>query len=88
MGLLASRWEASYEGHAIVVSRNEVTRGYKIEWDGKEIAHKSVSLIGLGEMQGTVEVQGRVLTVDVSLDVGSECTVKVDGKPLAVTTVK
>ncbi len=35
MGILGTEWQAEYEGHAIVVSRNELTKGFKLMWDGE-----------------------------------------------------
>ena len=50
MGILGTRWEGSHLGHAIVVSRNELTKGFKLEWDGVDIAHRTWSRVGLGEL--------------------------------------
>ena len=94
MGILGTRWEAEYQGHAIVVSRNELTKGFKIDWDGKEIAHRTWSWIGLGELHGSVELSGKPVEVHVAIQWGGlseldgACTVKVDGKEIPVTHVK
>jgi len=40
MGILGTVWEAEYEGHKLVVSRNELTKGFKLEWNGIDIAHR------------------------------------------------
>lgn len=57
MGLLGTRWEAEYEGHRLVVSRNELTKGFSLEWDGEEIARRSWSLVGLGELHGSAHLK-------------------------------
>lgn len=88
MGLLATRWEAEYEGHNITVSRNEVTRGFSLEWDGHEIARRAWSFVGLGELHGTAEFDGKQHDVHVVLSFGpglltdGTCTIKVDGKTI------
>ena len=92
MGILGTRWEAEFEGHHFTVSRNEVTRGFRVEYDGRTVAKKSWSLIGLGTVEGTIEHGGRevpvkvILSLDASLDGG--CTVLVDGKEIAVKHVE
>ena len=88
MGLLKTGWEAKYEGHKLVVSRNEFSRGYKLQWDGEEVASRAVSLVGLGELEGTVDMDGRARAVKVELDIGSKCKITVDGKELDVKRVK
>ena len=87
MGLLATRWEAKYEGHNVTVARNEVTRGFSIEWDGHEIARRAWSFVGLGELHGTADVGGRDIDVHVTLGLGGgswdgSCTIRVDGKTI------
>lgn len=86
MGLLASRWEANWEGLEIVVSRNELTKGYKLTCDGKELSSKSMSLVGVGELEGQFVHEGQPRIVRVTLD--TECTITVDGTRLAVRSVK
>jgi hypothetical protein len=94
MGMLGTRWQARYEGHTIVVSRNEWTKGFKIEWDGEEIARRTWSLIGLGELNGTAEVEGKPVEVHVALEWGGlkqldgTCTITVDGQEVPVQPVK
>ena len=87
MGLLATRWEAKYENHNITVARNELTRGFAIEWDGNEIARRSWSFVGLGELHGSAELDGKAVDVHVTLGLGGgswdgSCTIRVDGKPV------
>jgi len=65
MGILATRWEAEFEGHRIVVNRNEIVRGFTIEWDGQEIARRTWSLVGLGELHGSAEADGKPVDVKV-----------------------
>ena len=91
MGIIATRWEAQLEGHHIVVSRNELTKGFKLEWDGQEIARRTWSWIGLGELRATVELHGQPVEVHVILDatlkdLGSDgqCRLLVDGEPVPV----
>ena len=93
MGLLGTRWEAEFEGHALVVSRNELTRGFKLEWDGKDIAHRSWSMIGLGELLTSAEARGRPVDVKVVIywggfsEMDGKCLITVDGQELAVRHV-
>lgn len=94
MGILATRWEGTHEGHAIVVSRNEIGRGFKIEWDGEVIASRSWSWIGLGELEGTAEAAGKPVDVKVALEwagfkeLDGRCTVTVNGDEIPMTHVK
>ena len=91
MGLLKTRWEATHEGHALVVERSELTRGFALEWDGKEIARRSWSLIGLGELRGTAELAGRDVEVHVTIEFSGfdgKCTITVDGVEIAVRKVQ
>jgi hypothetical protein len=44
-GILGTRWKAEFEGHKLVVSRKELARGFKLEWDGVDIAHRCWSLL-------------------------------------------
>lgn len=94
MGLLGTRWESEYEGHQLVVSRNELTKGFKLEWDGTEIAHRTWSLIGLGELHASAEAKGRPVDVRVAIQWGGlseldgTCTITVDGKEIPVKHVK
>jgi hypothetical protein len=91
MGLLATRWEAEYEGHKVVVARNELTRGFRLDWDGNEIAHRTWSLVGLGELHASADCSGRAVEVHVTLDMGGwngTCEITVDGAKIPVTNVK
>ncbi len=89
MGLLATRWEAKYEGHNITVSRNELTRGFSLEWDGHEIARRAWSFVGLGELHGTADMSGKNVDVHVTLGFGEgpftdgSCTIKIDGREIS-----
>lgn len=89
MGLLSTRWEANYQGHNITVARNEVTRGFAVEWDGREIARRAWSFVGLGELHGTADVDGTAYDVRVVLEWGEgiltdgACKIFVDGEPVA-----
>lgn len=95
MGLLATRWEASYQGHNITVSRNEVLRGFTLEWDGRELARRTWSLVGLGELHATAELDGRSVEVHVSLELPDSideldgvCRLTVDGSAVPVRHVR
>ena len=94
MGLLETRWEGTYEGHAVVVSRNEIGRGFKIEWDGEVIANRTWSWVGLGELEGTAKVAGEPVAVKATIrwagfrELDGKCTVAVDGDEVALTHVK
>jgi len=93
MGILSSRWEADYDGHHFTVSRSEVTRGFKLEYDGRLVDKQSWSLIGVGDLDGSIEIDGRTATVHVTLfgrlplSKEQECVITVDGKAIPVTTV-
>jgi hypothetical protein len=68
------------------------------EWDGREIARHAWSLFGLGELHGTVDVDGRPHDVHLTLSVGSgpgegfltdgRCTVSVDGAPVETRHIR
>ena len=98
MGFITTRWEATYEGHRITVTRNEIGRGFVLEWDGREVARRSWSLFGLGELDGTVEVDGRHHDVHLTLSVGSgrgegfltdgRCVITIDGTPLEIRHIR
>jgi hypothetical protein len=94
MGLLGTRWEASFQGHKIVVARNELTRGFNLEWDGEEIASRRWSLIGLGELHASAESEGRHVDVKVAIrwggfsELDGKCIITVDGVEIPVTHVK
>ena len=92
MGFITTRWEATYEGHRITVTRNEIGRGFVLEWDGRELARRAWSWFGLGELHGTVEVGGKHHDVHLILSVGKApgegiltdgaCKITVDGTPV------
>ena len=91
MGWLATRWEGTYEGCSVAVARNELTRGFKLEWNGHEIAHRTWSWIGLGELHATAELGERTVDVKVAIEWGGlngKCTVTVDGTPVTLALVK
>lgn len=94
MGLLGTRWEAEYEGHRLAVNRNEVGRGFAIEWDGREIVRKSWSLLGLGRLQGSVEVDGKPVEIAIAIgwagfsDLDGKCTMTVGGTEVPVRKVR
>ncbi len=90
MGWLKTRWESSYEGHAIAVERNEVGRGFRLDWDGSEIARRSWTWIGLGELHASAELGDRHVEILVKIEWGGingTCTVIVDGNAVAMNLV-
>jgi hypothetical protein len=94
MGILGTRWEGKYEDHELVVSRNEWTKGFKLEWDGEEIGRRTWSWIGLGELHATAELDGRPVDVRVALEwaglseLDGKCTISVDGREVPMARVK
>jgi hypothetical protein len=94
MGLLHSRWEAEYDRHNITVSRNELTRGVRVEWDGRLLTKQNPSLfappslLGLGRLQSVVSVDGHSVPLVVTLGVSPGCAIELDGRPLPVRTVE
>lgn len=94
MGILSTRWEGKDDGHAVAVARNELTKGFKLEWDGAEIASRTWSWIGLGELHASAEFAGRTAEVRVAITWGGvaaldgNCTVTVDGAPVPMTLVQ
>lgn len=94
MGLLGTRWEAEFETHSLVVSRNELTKGFKLEWDGEEIAHRRWSALGLGELHASAEAGGRSVDVKVVIywggfeEMDGKCLITVDGREIPTRHVK
>jgi hypothetical protein len=98
MGFITTRWEATYEGHGITVTRNEIGRGFALEWDGREIARRRWSWFGLGELDGTVDAEGKDHAIHVTLSVGNgpgeglltdgRCTITVDGSPVEARHIR
>jgi hypothetical protein len=94
MGFLGTQWDGEFEGHKLVVSRNELTRGFKLEWDGTDIAHRRWSLVGLGELHTSAEANGRPVDVKVIIywggvsEMDGKCIITVDGKEIPVRHVK
>ena len=94
MGFSETRWEAEFEGHRVVVTRNELGRGFKLEWDGEEIARRSWSWIGLGELHGTAHVDDKPADVKVKIEwagfseLDGKCSISVNGKDLEVRHIR
>jgi len=98
MGLITTRWEATYERHNITVTRTEIGRGFGLEWDGREIARRGWSWFGLGELHGTVEADGRRHEIHCTLSVGKgpgegvltdgRCRITVDGVPVEARHIR
>lgn len=80
MGFLATRWEATHEGRSFTIDRNELTKGFAISSEGAVIAQKRWSTIGTGELEGTVVLGGRSVTVKVKLELSfkNKCLLWVD----------
>jgi hypothetical protein len=88
--LLATRWEGTYQGHQVTIARNEFTRGISISWDGTEIARRTWTLIGLGELSGSAEVAGKPVDVHVTINLdglAGQVTLTVDGEQVLVEHV-
>lgn len=94
MGFLGTEWDAEYDGHKLVVSRNELTRGFKLEWDGVDIAHRRWSLVGLGELHASAEAKGKEVAVKVVIywggveEMDGKCLITIDGVEIPVRHVK
>lgn len=94
MGLLSTRWEAKFENHNLTVTRNEIGRGFALEWDGVELARRSWSWVGLGELHGTADVDGKHHDVKVVIEWGGfsamdgKCTITVDGQEIPVKHIR
>jgi hypothetical protein len=91
MGWLKTRWEGKFDNHQITVERNEVGRGFKLEWDGVEIAKRRWTWIGLGELHATATVNGNETDVKVAIEWGGlngKCTVTVGDKPIVLELIK
>ena len=102
MGILKTRWEAEWRGHRLAITRNELTRGFSIWFDDAEIARRSWSWVGLGELKGdaTVPAEGyregqrhvEVVVViswpESNAEMDGHVTLTVDGQPVDVRHVK
>lgn len=94
MGILGTEWDAEFEGHALVVSRNELTKGFKLEWDGEVIASRRWSWVGLGELHASAVSKGRELSVKVIIywggvaEMDGKCLISIDGAEIPVRHVK
>jgi len=86
MGLLGSRWEASWEGHQIAVVRNEWTKGFQLECDGEELSNQKWSAAGIGKLEGEITHGGETVTVRAVIDL--RCEIYVDDTALTVETIK
>lgn len=90
MGWLKTRWEGKYNTHRICVERNELGRGFKLEWDGVEIAKRTWTWIGLGELHATANVDGTETDVRVAIEWGGlngKCTVTVGDEPVVLDLI-
>jgi hypothetical protein len=99
MGILRTRWEGSFRGHNLAVERDELSKGFWLEWDGVEIARRRWSWIGLGELHATADVDASYresghVDVQVKIEWGGvtkmahgRCTAIVDGESLELERV-
>jgi hypothetical protein len=85
MGVFGSRWQASWQGRMLVVTRNEWTKGFKLLCDDEEIASKSMSLAGVGELTGEIMHEGSRIPVRVVVE--STCQIFIDGAPVEIQTI-
>jgi hypothetical protein len=102
MGILKTRWEADWRGHAITITRSELTRGFSIWFDGQEIARRSWSWVGLGELKGDavvkdgyrgeaerhVEVAVVISWPESTSELDGHITLSVDGEAIEVRHVQ
>lgn len=91
MGLLSTRWETDYEGVHLTVNRNEVTKGFWIEGDGRILAERRWSWIGTGDLEADLEVGGRTVRLHATLPLSfprSRCVLRADGRDLPLRQIK
>jgi hypothetical protein len=81
MGILATGWTAEHAGHSFSIHRNELTKGFELRCDGVVVARKAWSLVGLGALEGQLELSGRTVPVRVSLGLAgaARCRLWIDG---------
>jgi hypothetical protein len=90
VGRWKTRWEAAHEGHQIVVTRNELTKGFSLDVDGVEVARKRWSMAGVGTLAGTFRSGDRDVPIVVVLKLSmkrAECEVTVDGAAVGVWNI-
>lgn len=87
MGLMSTSWTASYKGHSIKITRNEITRGVAVEWDGTRIAEKRRSLLGVGETRAEAELEGKRVPISARLFFPAKCRLTIGGETVATTRV-
>ena len=88
MGQTKTRWSAIFEEHKLLVERNEFTRGFHVKWDGCVEAELPFTLDGTGELECSVELNGKKEPHAVRVVITSECAISVDGQTLEVTLEK
>ncbi|MFN0247687.1 MAG: hypothetical protein ACKV2T_12445 [Kofleriaceae bacterium] len=91
MGFLKTRWEAGHEGHQILVTRNELTKGFWVLVDGVEIGRARWSLAGTGEIRGTFRSGDREVPITAVLKLSMKravCEIIVDGAPITVWNLR
>ena len=90
MGILRCRWEADWNGHRFTMHRNEVTKGFSLECDGRVLAERRWSLIGTGTLSTDLDSNGQAVRVEMKLPLSfrrSACELSVDGQPLEVRQI-
>ena len=87
MGILETHWEGEFEGHRFTVHRNEVTKGFRLEYDGHLAAKKKWSLIGTGEIEGKIDHGGREVDVKLVIPAFEQAKLFVGGTPVTLKQV-
>lgn len=90
MGWTRTRWEAGHDGHQIVVTRNELTKGFALEVDGVVVKRKRWSLAGQGKLDGTFRSGDREVSIAAELRLSMRkpvCVITVDGAEISVWNV-
>lgn len=90
MGILSCTWEAEWNGRTFTIRRDELTKGFSVEHEGKVLAKKSWSLAGVGTLEASFDAEGRAvpLIVELPLSLSDACKVTIDGAAVPVRQLK